>query len=72
MPEVEQHDLDVVLTMAIVVKGHFGDLIELRNELRQRITERDGRFIFATIASAPLRVVKESDWKRLSEVKTNG
>lgn len=69
--QVEDGDLDVMLSMAFVINGKYRDLLELRRLVREKIGKSGGaRFIHGTISSVPLYVVKEPDFRRLKELET--
>jgi hypothetical protein len=67
----ESGDLDVVLSMAVIVQGKFRDLIEIRNEVRNKILAKNGHFIHGTISSVPLYITKERP-KKLGELEPIG
>ena len=71
MSQVEDGDLDVHLSMALVITGKYRDLMDIRTLVREKIGKSKGaRFIHGTISSVPLYVVKESGFKRLKELET--
>jgi hypothetical protein len=71
MSQVEDGDLDVMLSMAFVVSGKYRDLLELRRLVREKIAKSvNARFIHGTISSVPLYVVKEPEFRRLRELET--
>lgn len=75
MSQVEDGDLDVKLSMALVITGRYRDLMEIRRVVREKIGESAGaRFIHGTISSVPLYIIKEPDWRWLQEyeVKASG
>lgn len=73
MSAIEEGDLDVVLHMGLVLTGKFRDLIEIRKQVRAVISAKPpGRLIHAQISSVDLYVVKESQWRRLKELESNG
>jgi hypothetical protein len=66
MSQVEDGDLDIRVSMAIVLSGKYRDLLEIRRLIREKIAQIGGaRFIHGTISSVPLYVVKEREWKAL-------
>ena len=72
MSQVEDGDLDVILSMGLVVSGKYRDLMEIRRLIREKIGKSVGaRFIHGTISSVPLYVVKDRP-KRLGELEPNG
>jgi len=72
MSQVEDGDLDVHLSMALVLTGRYRDLMEIRALVREKIGKSIGaRFIHGTISSVPLYVVKDRP-KRLGELEPNG
>ena len=71
MSQVEDGDLDVVLSMALVITGRYRDLMQIRALVREKVTKSDGaRFIRGTVSSVPLYIVKEPQFKRLKELET--
>jgi len=72
MSQVEDGDLDVHLSMALVITGKYRDLMDIRTLVREKIGKSKGaRFIHGTISSVPLYVVKDRP-KRLGELEPNG
>jgi len=72
MSQVEDGDLDVMLSMALVVSGRYRDLMEIRALVREKIAKSKGaRFIHGTISSVPLYIVKERP-KKLGELESSG
>ena len=60
MSKVEEGDLDVRLSMALVISGKYRDLMEIRALVRQKTAKSVGaRFIHGTISSVPLYITKE-------------
>ena len=70
MSQVEDGDLDIRVSMALVLTGRYRDLMEIRALVREKIEKNVGaRFIHGTISSVPLYIVKERDWRWLQETK---
>jgi hypothetical protein len=69
---VEDGDLDVILSMALVLKGRYRDLIAIRAKVREMIAAcgETARFIHGPVSSVPLYIVKGEDWKRLKNLET--
>ena len=69
-PKPEPGDLDVFLSMAIVIQGKFRDLLMIRDLVRDKISAAGppSRVIHYTIASVPLQIVK----KKFGELEPNG
>jgi len=66
--QVEDGDLDVKLSMALVVSGRYRDLMQIRALVREKVAKSEGaRFIHGTISSVPLYIIKEPDWRWLQE-----
>jgi len=71
MSKIEEGDLDVQLSMAIVITAKYRDLMDIRAQIREKIGKSKGaRFIHGTISSVPLYIVKETGFKRLKELET--
>jgi hypothetical protein len=71
MSQVEDGDLDIRVSMALVLTGRYRDLMEIRALVREKIAKSSGaRFIHGTISSVPLYVVKQAEFKRLRELET--
>jgi len=71
MSQVEDGDLSIRVSMALVLTGRYRDLMEIRALVREKIAKSTGaRFIHGTISSVPLYIVKESGFKRLKELET--
>jgi hypothetical protein len=70
MSKIEEGDLDVQLSMAIVITAKYRDLMDIRAQIREKIGKSKGaRFIHGTISSVPLYIVKETGFKRLKELE---
>jgi hypothetical protein len=73
MSKVEDGDLDVHLSMALVITGKYRDLMDIRALVREKIAKTIGaRFIHGTISSVPLYIVKQDDWRRLKDLESTG
>jgi len=73
MSKVEDGDLDVHLSMALVITGKYRDLMDIRALVREKIAKIVGaRFIHGTISSVPLYIVKQDDWRRLKDLESSG
>jgi len=73
MSKVEDGDLDVHLSMALVITGKYRDLMDIRALVREKIAKTVGaRFIHGTISSVPLYIVKQDDWRRLKDLESTG
>lgn len=64
--KLEDEDLQMLMTMGLVVSGTYLDLLSLKNYLRD-LTEF--RVIFNTISTAHLRIVKIDEWEKYIEWK---
>jgi hypothetical protein len=72
MSRVEDGDLDIHVSMALVLTGRYRDLMEIRALVREKVGKSVGaRFIHGTISSVPLYIVKERP-KKLGELETTG
>jgi hypothetical protein len=73
MSKVEEGDLDIRVSMALVLTGRYRDLMEIRALVREKIGKSVGaRFIHGTISSVPLYVLKQEEWRRLKDLEQNG
>jgi hypothetical protein len=73
MSKVEEGDLDIRVSMALVLTGRYRDLMEIRALVREKIEKNVGaRFIHGTISSVPLYIVKQDDWRRLKDLESTG
>jgi hypothetical protein len=73
MSQVEDGDLDIRVSMAVVLSGKYRDLLEIRRIIREKITESEGaRFIHGTISSVPLYIIKEREWTTLRGLEQHG
>ena len=73
MSKVEDGDLDVHLSMALVITGKYRDLMDIRALVREKIAKTVGaRFIHGTISSVPLYIIKQDDWRRLKDLESTG
>lgn len=73
MSKVEEGDLDIRVSMALVLTGRYRDLMEIRALVREKIEKSVGaRFIHGTISSVPLYIVKQDDWRRLKDLESTG
>jgi len=71
MSKVEDGDLDVHLSMALVITGKYRDLMDIRALVREKIAKTVGaRFIHGTISSVPLYIVKQPEWRQLQETRS--
>jgi len=71
--QVEDGDLDIRVSMALVITGKYRDLMEIRRLVREKITKSIGaRFIHGTISSVPLYIVKEREWRILRDLEQHG
>jgi len=71
MSQVEDGDLDVVLSMALIITGKYRDLMEIRRLVREKAGQSKGaRVIRGTVSSVPLYIVKGAQFKRLKELET--
>ena len=71
MSQIEDGDLDVELSMAVILSAKYRDLMKIRAMIRQQVGESKGaRFIYGTISKVPLYIVKEPDFMRLRELET--
>jgi hypothetical protein len=71
--KVEEGDLDIRVSMALVLTGRYRDLMEIRALVREKIEKNVGaRFIHGTISSVPLYIVKQDDWRRLKDLESSG
>ena len=71
--KVEEGDLDIRVSMALVLTGRYRDLMEIRALVREKIEKSVGaRFIHGTVSSVPLYVVKQDDWRRLKDLESTG
>jgi len=68
--QVEDGDLDIRVSMALVISGRYRDLMQIRALVRDKVAKSDGaRFIRGTISSVPLYIVKEPQFRRLKELE---
>jgi hypothetical protein len=73
MSKVEEGDLDIRVSMALVLTGRYRDLMEIRAQVREKIEKNVGaRFIHGTISSVPLYIIKQDDWRRLKDLESTG
>ena len=73
MSQVEDGDLDIRLSMAVVLTGKYRDLLEIRRLIREKVGKSEGaRFIHGTVSSVPLYIVKQDDWRRLKDLEHRG
>ena len=73
MSKVEEGDLDIRVSMALVLTGRYRDLMEIRALVREKIEKSVGaRFIHGTVSSVPLYIVKQDDWRRLKDLESSG
>ena len=73
MSQVEDGDLDIRVSMALVLTGRYRDLMEIRALVREKIEKSVGaRFIHGTVSSVPLYIVKQDDWRRLKDLESSG
>jgi len=73
MSKVEEGDLDIRVSMALVLTGRYRDLMGIRALVREKIAKSSGaRFIHGTISSVPLYIVKEPDWRYLKDLEQHG
>ena len=73
MSKVEEGDLDIRVSMALVLTGRYRDLMEIRALVREKIGKSVGaRFIHGTVSSVPLYIVKQDDWRRLKDLESSG
>jgi len=71
--QVEDGDLDIRVSMALVITGKYRDLMEIRRLVREKIAKSVGaRFIRGTISSVPLYIVKERGWRILRDLEQHG
>lgn len=71
--KVEEGDLDIRVSMALVLTGRYRDLMEIRALVREKIEKSVGaRFIHGTVSSVPLYIVKQDDWRRLKDLESTG
>jgi hypothetical protein len=71
--KVEEGDLDIRVSMALVLTGRYRDLMEIRALVREKIEKSVGaRFIHGTVSSVPLYIVKQDDWRRLKDLESSG
>jgi hypothetical protein len=73
MSKVEEGDLDVRLSMALVITAKYRDLMDIRALVREKIGKSVGaRLIHGTVSSVPLYIVKQDDWRRLKDLESTG
>lgn len=73
MSQVEDGDLDIRVSMALVLTGRYRDLMEIRALVREKIGKSVGaRFIHGTISSVPLYIIKEREWRMLRDLEQHG
>jgi hypothetical protein len=73
MSHVEDGDLDIRVSMALVLTGRYRDLMEIRALVREKIEKSVGaRFIHGTVSSVPLYIVKQDDWRCLKDLESSG
>ena len=73
MSQVEDGDLDIRVSMALVISGRYRDLMEIRRLVRERLGKSEGsRFIHGTVSSVPLYIVKEREWRALRGLEEHG
>ena len=71
--QVEDGDLDIRVSMALVLTGRYRDLMRIRAMVREEVGKSEGaRLIRGTISSVPLYIVKEQQWRRLGELENPG
>ena len=71
MRQVEDGDLDMRLSMALVLTGKYRDLMEMRRLVREKVAKSEGaRLIRGQLSSVPLYIVKEPQWRRLKDLET--
>lgn len=67
---VENGDLDVRVSCAIIVFTSLGSFVEIREMIKEYLKHKKGeRFIHGTAASVRLFIVKEDDYELLQQVK---
>ena len=64
--KLEDEDLQMVMTMGLVLSGTYLDLLSLKNILRNK---EEYRLIYNTISAAHLRIVKIDEWREYQEWK---
>jgi hypothetical protein len=68
---IEEGDLDVILSMALVFSGRYRDLIKIRAKVREMLAESESsRFIHGPVSSVPLYIVKQEQFRRIRELET--
>lgn len=68
--QVEDGDLDIRVSMALVITGRYRDLMQIRALVRDKVAKNEGaRFIHGTISSVPLYIVKEREWRHLRDLE---
>ena len=58
--KLEDEDLEMLMTMGVVVSGTFLDLLALKKSLEEHPKIR---VVYRTISTAHLRIVKRDDWE---------
>jgi len=66
--KLEDEDLQMIMTIGLVLSGTYLDLLSLKNYLRDKA---EFRLIYNTISTAHLRVVKVDEWEEYIEWKKN-
>lgn len=70
MDLVEDGDLDVRVSCAIIVFSSLGSFVEIREMIKEYLSNKKGeRYIHGTAASVKLFIVKENDYELLQQVK---
>ena len=64
--KLEDEDLQMMMTMGLVLSGTYLDLLSLKNILRGK---QEFRLIYNTISAAHLRIVKIEEWEDYLEWK---
>jgi len=71
--QVEDGDLDVKVSIGLVISGRYRDLMQIRAMVREKVAKSEGaRFIHGTISSVPLYIVKDREWRRLKDLEQRG
>ncbi len=66
--KIEDEDLQILMTMGVVLSGTWLDLLSLKNYLRDRA---EFRLIYNTISNNHLRVVKKDEYEEYLEWKNS-
>ena len=64
--KLEDEDLQMMMTMGLVLSGTYLDLLSLKNQLRDN---KMFRLIYNTISASHLRIVKIDEWEEYLEWK---